>query len=37
MTAFAFILGVLPLALAKGAARKCACRWAWRCSAECSA
>ena len=35
MTAFAFILGVVPLAVAKGGARKCACRWAWPFSAAC--
>ncbi len=27
MTSFAFILGVVPLILAHGAARKCECRW----------
>ena len=36
MTSFAFILGVVPLVLAKGAGRD-RLRWASRCSAECSA
>ena len=37
MTSFAFILGVVPLALATGAGARCAARWAWPCSAACSA
>lgn len=37
MTAFAFILGVVPLVLAKGAGSRCALPWAWRSSAVCSA
>ena len=35
MTSFAFILGVVPLVLAKVPARKCGSRWGWRSSAAC--
>ena len=35
MTSFAFILGVVPLVVAKGPAPRCAALWAWPCSAAC--
>ena len=35
MTSFAFILGVVPLVIAKGPGPKCARRWARPCSAAC--
>ena len=35
MTSFAFILGVVPLVIARGPGPRCAGRWAWPCSAAC--